>query len=112
MVDSASHSADPTISDLYKACDEAFTETWKALDGDGFQATLLNQNYISQILDEYGRTRVWADQTKANLEAKARGSLDDVLRNDGELWHEALAILTRLKGCLERGTLYGAWVEL
>lgn len=48
------------------------------------------------MLEEYGRFRIWAQQTGAALPAEARGSLDGTLRNNSQLRGVVLDILSRL----------------
>ncbi|KAI1196735.1 hypothetical protein F5X97DRAFT_202072 [Nemania serpens] len=51
----------------------------------------------NHLLDEFGRLRIWGDQTKAALEPKARSSLDDFLRNEERLSEEVKEVLGQLE---------------
>ena len=63
----------------------------------------LGQISLSEALEEFGRYKIWGDQTKACLSAGTRGSLDDTLRRDDELKDLVRGILLRLKNILQTG---------
>ncbi|KAJ5519017.1 Tetratricopeptide-like helical [Penicillium expansum] len=92
-----------SLSGLYLDCIQLFGEFLLALSEKDCRVICLEQVYLPKILEEYGRTKVWGDQTKANLPARARGSLDDTLRHDTELKHLVQAILMRLRALLSQG---------
>ncbi|KAJ5598652.1 hypothetical protein N7537_008736 [Penicillium hordei] len=96
----------PSLSELYIECIQSFGEFLLALSDKDCRVICLGQVHLSEILEEYGRTKVWGDQTKADLPARARGSLDDTLRHDVELKHLVQAILMRLKALLSQGKSY------
>ncbi|KAJ5184564.1 hypothetical protein N7472_009404 [Penicillium cf. griseofulvum] len=84
----------------------SFGEFILALSEKDCRVICLGQVHLAKILEEYGRTKVWGDQTKAELPARARGSLDDTLRHDVELKYLVQAILMRLRALLNQGKLY------
>ncbi|KGO45689.1 Tetratricopeptide-like helical [Penicillium expansum] len=92
-----------SLSELYLECIQLFGEFLLALSEKDCRVICLEQVHLSKILEEYGRTKVWGDHTKANLPARARGSLDNTLRHDTELKHLVQAILMRLKALLSQG---------
>ncbi|KAI1178527.1 hypothetical protein F4777DRAFT_100632 [Nemania sp. FL0916] len=51
----------------------------------------------NRVLDEFGRLRIWGEETKAALEPKARSSLDDFLRDEERLSGEVKEVLNQLK---------------
>ncbi|KAI1161770.1 hypothetical protein F5B18DRAFT_424411 [Nemania serpens] len=51
----------------------------------------------NHLLDEFGRLRIWGEQTKAVLEPKERGSIDDFLRNEERLSEEVKEVLGQLE---------------
>jgi hypothetical protein len=93
----------PSISELYRECIQSFGRFLLVLNEDNCRVIRLEQVHLPDILDEYGRTKIWGDQTKADLPARARGSLDDTLRHDDELKHLVQAILLRLRAFLGHG---------
>lgn len=95
-----------SLSELYLECIQSFGEFLLALSEKDCRVICLEQVHLSEILEEYGRTKVWGDQTKAELPARARGSLDDTLRHDDELKYLVKAILMRLRALLNQGRSY------
>lgn len=89
-----------SLSELNLKCIQSFEEFILALSAKDCRVICLEQVHLSKILEEYGRTKVWGDQTKAELPARARGSLDDTLRHDVELKYLVQAILIRLRALL------------
>ncbi|OQE34786.1 hypothetical protein PENCOP_c015G06953 [Penicillium coprophilum] len=71
-----------SLSELYIECMQSFGEFLLALSDRESRVIRLGQVQLLEILEEYGRTKVWGNQTKAELPARARGSLDDTLRHD------------------------------
>ncbi|KAK4195455.1 Tetratricopeptide repeat-domain-containing protein, partial [Triangularia verruculosa] len=72
-----------------------------ALSVGDSRPTRLGQVNIESLLEQFGRLKIWGDQTKADLPTRARGSLDDTLRYDNELRDMVLGILLRLKALLD-----------
>lgn len=56
-----------------------------------------------RLLDEFGRLRIWGEQTKAALKPKARSSLDEFLRNEKRLSDEVKEVLGQLEIGLSMG---------
>ena len=92
-----------SLSELYLECKVSFVNLVLALSEEKCKVIFLRQIDLPEILDQYGRTKIWGDQTKADLPATARGSLDDTLRHDNELRSLVQAILVRLRGLLGQG---------
>ncbi|KAH0560048.1 hypothetical protein GP486_003435, partial [Trichoglossum hirsutum] len=101
----------PTLSELYGECMQLFGGFLLALGEEDCRVICLEQVHLSEILEEYGRIKIWGDQTKADLPEKARGSLGDALRHDDELKHLVQAILTRLRALLGQGKKYDLVIE-
>lgn len=95
-----------SLSELYIECIQSFAEFLVVLDEKDCRVICLQQVHLPEILEEYGRVKVWGDQTKAELPARARGSLDDTLRHDDKLRDLVQAILMRLKALLSQGKPY------
>lgn len=55
------------------------------------------------IKDEYGRLRIWGEQTRAVLPEKARYSLDEQLRENEQTRNITLRTLRRLTNRIETG---------
>lgn len=94
---------DPSLSELYLECIQSFQRFLLALSEEDCRVIYLGQVNLSKVLEEYGRTKIWGDQAKADLPARARGSLDDTLRHDDELKLLVQAILMRLRALLIQG---------
>jgi hypothetical protein len=99
----STRASSPSLSELYVECIQSFGEYLLVLSEKDCRVIRLGQVHLPEILEEYGRTKVWGDQTKADLPARARGSLDDTLRHDAELKYLVQAILMRLKALLSQG---------
>jgi hypothetical protein len=93
----------PSLSESYGECIQSFGRFLLALSKEDCCVIHLEQIHLPEILEEYGRVKIWGDQTKADLPARARGSLDDALRHDNELKQLIQALLTRLKVLLSQG---------
>lgn len=94
-----------TISSLFVECLSSFGSLIIALSSERCRAVHLEQVLPVQMFEEYGRFKIWGDQTKAELPPLARGSLDDTLRRDTELRDLVHGILKRLRAVLSRGGL-------
>ena len=96
--------ADPaSLSELYGICMEAFKKLLLTLSEENCRVVHLEQVYVPAILDEYGRAKIWGDQSKADLPARARGSLDDTLRHDDDLKKLVRGVFLRLRALLIQG---------
>ncbi|RYP17412.1 hypothetical protein DL765_004542 [Monosporascus sp. GIB2] len=93
-----------SLSESYQECIDLFGRFVLTLCEEGCGAISLEQVRFPDILEEYGRTKIWGDQTNAVLPARARGSLDDTLRHDDELKCLVHDILTRLRALLRQAT--------
>jgi hypothetical protein len=99
----STQACDPSLSELYLECIQSFGSFVLALSEKDCRVVRLEQVNLSEILEEYGRTKIWGDQDKADLPARARGSLDDTLRHDHELKCLVQGILMRLRAVLSQG---------
>jgi len=104
MMELSPHNADgPSLAECYGRSVRSFAELLVALYDKRCRVVHLDQIHLPQISDEYGRLKIWGDQTKAELPARARGSLDDTLRRDDELKQLVRGILRRLAAILKQG---------
>ncbi|KAJ2990938.1 hypothetical protein NUW58_g2713 [Xylaria curta] len=94
----------PTLAESYSECVNSFGKFVLALGEPDCDAICRDQVRFPQIYEEFGRIRIWGDQSKADLLASARGSLDDRLRQDSNLKLLVLGILQRLKLLLWQAT--------
>ncbi|KAK2877137.1 hypothetical protein FQN49_001381 [Arthroderma sp. PD_2] len=85
MASSSTDADDISLSPAYAECIQSFTRLILSLSEEHCRVIRLKQVHLPQLLEEYGRTKIWGDQTKAELPSTARGSLDDTLRHDTEL---------------------------
>jgi hypothetical protein len=98
--------ASPSERSLSKAFADCLTSYKKllfALNAEDCGVVRLEQVNVTRILEEFGRVKIWGDQSRANLPPRARGSLDDTLRKDSELQDTVGGILSRLRWCLDQG---------
>ncbi|MBE3049595.1 hypothetical protein IMZ48_45295 [Candidatus Bathyarchaeota archaeon] len=79
-----------------------------ALSEENCRVVHLEQVNVPAILDEYGRAKIWGDQSKADLPARARGSLDDTLRHDDDLKQLVRGVFMRLSALLVQGEKHGS----
>jgi hypothetical protein len=61
---------------------------------------------ITHLTDERGRFKLWGEQSRANLPAKARGSLDDTLRGGGDTRALISSILSVFQVLVKEGGFY------
>ena len=99
----STHTNTPSLSESYEECIQSFRTFLLVLSEKDSCVVRLKQAHLPEIWEEYGRTKIWGDQTKADLPARARGSLDDTLRHDDELKHLVQGILVRLRALLGQG---------
>jgi hypothetical protein len=97
------HANNPSLAELYFECINSFAKFVLALSEPDCDAICRDEVRLPQIFEEYGRTKIWGDQSKADLPARARGSLDDILRHDNDLKSLVRGILQRLKVLLQQG---------
>lgn len=105
----SSTTANPaSLSEWFGNCMQAFREFLLALGEANCRTIVLKQVDLSEILEEYGRAKIWGEQTKADLPARARGSLDDVLRHDEDLKKLVQGIFMRLGALLRQGKFHSS----
>jgi hypothetical protein len=92
-----------SLSELYSRCLKSFVLLLVSLEAESCRPVRLNFIDSSRVEEEYGRLTIWGEQTKANLPAHARGSLDDGLRGDENVKGLVRAILLRLDAILGQG---------
>ncbi|KAI0909371.1 hypothetical protein F4823DRAFT_594729 [Ustulina deusta] len=76
--------------DLYRSL------TFQILDKENSETGVEDEVDLNRLMDEFGRLRIWGEQTKASLAPKARASLDDFLRNEERLNKEVKEVLAQL----------------
>lgn len=91
-----------SLSNIFADCIASYKKLLLALNAEGCSAVRLEMVDVQRVLDEFGRTKIWGDQTKATLPPRARGSLDDTLRNSPEIQDTVRGILGRLRWCLDQ----------
>ncbi|KAM7210735.1 C2H2 type zinc finger domain protein [Rhypophila decipiens] len=98
----ASTVATPALAESFMDCVQLFARFLLALGEHKCRAICLGQVDVQKVLDEYGRFKIWGEQSKADLPARARGSLDDTLRHDDELKQVVRDIFMRLNVLLSQ----------
>jgi hypothetical protein len=93
-----------SIAELFESCIDKYSRLLLALGDEDCRAVKLKQVSIEKALDEYGRLKVWGEQSRATLPASTRGSLDDALRRDDGLKRNVAQILGHLIHQLGAGT--------
>ncbi|KAF9777954.1 hypothetical protein IL306_004298 [Fusarium sp. DS 682] len=93
-----------SLSKLYSECKRHFQYFLLALGHEDCRVIHLGQVVLPEILEQYGRFKIWGDQSKADFPERARGSLDDTLRKDEELKSLVQEIFKRLEGLLAEAT--------
>ena len=78
----------------YNKC---FTDTSRLLAGGKHEVQNVDKDIISACLDVLARLKVWGDESKAELPAVTRGSLDDVLKNEFRMRGVVLRNLSRIQ---------------
>jgi hypothetical protein len=99
------HATGPLLSALYTECVRSFGLFLSALSEENCRVIHLEQVHLTAMLEEYGRVKIWGSQSKADIPARARGSLDDEIRHDDELKNLVRSIFFRLRALLDQGKL-------
>ena len=102
MAEASSASSKESLSTVFADCLTYYRELLLALNAEDCRVVRLEQVDVTRIQDEFGRVRIWGDQTKATLLPRARGSLDDTLRNNSDLQDTIRGVLKRLRWCLDQ----------
>ncbi|KAK3293389.1 uncharacterized protein B0H64DRAFT_211682 [Chaetomium fimeti] len=98
--------ADPaSLCESFLECVEAFKKLILALNREDCRVIHLEQVSLTEILEHYGRVKLWGHQSKADLPAGARGSLDDVMRHDDDLKELTRGFFMRMRGHLAEAML-------
>jgi hypothetical protein len=66
------------------------------------EASKISHVSLHQLLDEYGRLKLWGQEFKAQLPSNARGSLDSHLRHDKELRENVLGLFQHINNQIDR----------
>jgi hypothetical protein len=85
---------DRETDSIHHNYNQCFTDISRLLAG-GKQN--VDKDIISACLDVLARLRVWGDESKAELPAVTRGSLDDVLKNESRMRGVVLRNLSRIQ---------------
>lgn len=103
MAEESSAPSEQSLSGIFADCVTSFRQFISTLNADGCSVVRLKLVDIAPVLNEFRRSKIWGDQTKAILPPGARGSLDDTLRNSPKIQDTTRGILCRLKCCLDQG---------
>lgn len=97
--------AESSLSDVYLSCIHNWGLFLVNLRADHCYIVQQEQVDLSRVTNEYARVKIWGEQTKAYLPARARGSLDDTLRSDDELKKTVESMLERMAALLSEGKM-------
>src|SRR5437667_10564414 len=86
----------------YSACLSLFKQFLLHLSREDCRVIRLQQVRRSEILDEFGRLKIWGEQARATRPENTHGSLDDSLTHDRETKTIVMNILHLLFDYLER----------
>lgn len=103
MAEASSTSSKESLSTVFTDCLTYYRKLLLTLNAENCRVVRLEQVDVTHIQDEFGRVKIWGDQTKATLLPRARGSLDDTLRNNPDLQDTVRGVLKRLRWCLDQG---------
>lgn len=92
-----------SLSKSFDECIRLFLNFRLALSNEDCRVVRLGQVDLTEVSDQYGRAKIWGDQMRTDLPERARGSLDDTLRHDGDLKGLVKNIFMRLGGLLRQG---------
>jgi hypothetical protein len=95
--------SEQSLCNIFADCLTSYRKLLLALHAENCNVVRLELVDVTRILDEFGRAKTWGDQAKATFPSRARGSLDDTLRNSPELRGTVREILDRLRWCLGQG---------
>ncbi|KAM0346235.1 hypothetical protein ACHAPU_005661 [Fusarium lateritium] len=91
-----------SLADLFQHCVDTYSRLLLALADESYQVATSSQVNAEKALNEYGRLKVWGEQSRATLPDPARGSLGDTLRHDETLKNNVAEIFLLLSRQLER----------
>lgn len=93
-----------SIHETFVRClDQYRSLTFQILDRENSETGVEDEVDLDRLMDEFGRLRIWGEQTKASLADKARASLGDFLRNEERLNKEITEALAQLETQLSLG---------
>ena len=96
-------SGPPSIATTYAKCLDLYRTFLVHLSDKSCRAVRLEQVDVQRVLEEYGRFRIWGEQSRAALSPLARGSLDSILRDDDQMKGLVFGILGQLERQLTLG---------
>lgn len=92
-----------SLSESYNHCIHCFARFVEALSEPDCDEICRDKVWLNHITEEYGRTKIWGDQSRADLPASVPGSLDDILGPNDDLKSLVHGILQRLGKLLQQG---------
>ena len=92
---------EPSVATVFSQCIEIYRQALSTIGKSSNIPSRIHQIRSMRALDEYGRLRMWGEQTKAVLQPDTRGSLDNALRKDEQLRGSIISMLTLLQAQLQ-----------
>jgi hypothetical protein len=95
---------DDSLFTLFQRCRKLFQKLILALSHPICPVVVSGEVNVQKVLDEYGRFKIWGEESRASQLPISAGSLDDTLRHNGELCGNVRDILIQLTSQLEHGS--------
>ncbi|KAH6642845.1 hypothetical protein C7974DRAFT_372708 [Boeremia exigua] len=70
-----------SLAELYEQCASAFQSLLSRLNDPAFRTRQRDSLSLDAAAEEYGKLRIWAEQTRVILPPGSRGSLDELVRD-------------------------------
>ena len=97
--------SDPTVhlTDLYEQCVSAFQRILSIPGLFNLRTPGYDSSALDTLLEEYGRFKIWSEQTRVYLPFGSRGSLDELVRERSKTKRSLANTLAKLVTLLETG---------
>lgn len=92
-----------SFAELYKQCTTAFQDLLVRLKDPAHPAAERESLQLDEALKDYGKLRIWAEQTRVFLPPNARGSLDEIVRDRAKTKRIFFSTLRQLVSLLHTG---------
>ena len=92
-----------SLTESYAACISGFRDFSTNLARPNCRVVCRQQVSPQDVAEQYGRLLTWGEQSRAVLPARARGSLDELVRDSGRIRAVIQNTLQQLKELLNMG---------
>ncbi|KAF5680066.1 tetratricopeptide-like helical [Fusarium heterosporum] len=97
-----SSASERSLAGLFEHCVDVYSRLLLVLADGNHEVATSSEVDVEKALNEYGRLKIWGEQSRATLPDPARGSLGDSLRHDETLKNNVIAIFFLLSRQLEK----------